>query len=148
LELIFDQKIQEIWNLSASINWFVNNIEAYEGVLRFPYERPYSLSASKDDTWDLKINNQFELPMDFRLQLTGIYYAARNIPQGRQSARSSVDVGASKKLMKGKGEMTASFTDILNRFGIQQELKGDGFIAVYENFYETQVLRLGFKYKF
>ncbi len=148
LELIFDQKIQEFWNFSASINWFVNKIEAYEGFLRFPYERSYTLDASKDDTWDLKINNQFEFPNDFRLQLTGIYYAARNIPQGRQSARSSLDIGVGKKVMQGKGEITASFTDMLNRFGIQQELVGEGFTAVYENFYETQVFRVGFKYKF
>jgi hypothetical protein len=38
--------------------------------------------------------------------------------------------------------------EIFNDFGIKQEISGDGFTAVYENFYETQIVSLGFKYKF
>jgi len=51
-------------------------------------------------------------------------------------------------LFNGKGEMTLSFSDIFNDFGIKQEITGDGFTAVYENFYETQIISLGLKYKF
>lgn len=47
-----------------------------------------------------------------------------------------------------KGEISFSFTDIFNRFGIKQEISGDGFRADYENFYETQVVRAGLTYKF
>jgi len=50
--------------------------------------------------------------------------------------------------MNGKGEILFSFSDIFNRFGIRQELQGDGFSALYENYFETQVVRAGFKYKF
>ena len=63
-------------------------------------------------------------------------------------ARSSMDLGLKKKLFNGKGEMTLSFSDIFNDFGIKQEITGDGFTAVYENFYETQIISLGLKYKF
>ena len=63
-------------------------------------------------------------------------------------ARSSVDLGLKKKMIGGRGEVTLSFSDIFNDFGIKQQLTGEGFNAVYENFYETQIIALGFKYKF
>lgn len=148
LELIVSQKIQDFWDFSVSVNWYLNDIKAFQGQLQFPYDRSYALPASKDDTWDLKINNRLVLSQNLEIQVTGIYYAPRNIPQGKQSARSSVDLGVRKKVIDGKGEITGSFTDIFNRFGIEQELNGEGFMAVYQNFYETQVFRLGFKYQF
>ncbi|MDW3193014.1 MAG: TonB-dependent receptor [Cytophagales bacterium] len=147
LEVILDQNITSFWKLSASVNWYINTIEDHQGFLRFPFERNYTLEASEDDTWDLKLNNQWEFQNGFKLQLTGVYYAPRNVPQGRQLERSSIDIGASKRIWKGKGELTASFTDIFNRFGINQQLTGTGFRANYQNFYETQVLRIGLKYK-
>jgi len=88
------------------------------------------------------------MPKDFKIQLTGVYYAAKNIPQGKQFARSSVDLGIKKAILKGNGEITFSFSDIFNNFGIRQEYNGDGFKVLYENYYETQVARLGFKYRF
>jgi hypothetical protein len=59
-----------------------------------------------------------------------------------------VDFGIKKKIIRDKGEVTLSFSDIFNDFGIKQEIKGAGFTAVYENYYETQIISLGFKYKF
>ena len=47
-----------------------------------------------------------------------------------------------------EGEISFSASDILNTFGIRQEIVGEGFTATYENYYETQVFRIGMKYKF
>ena len=41
-----------------------------------------------------------------------------------------------------------SVTDLFNEFGIRQEIDGDGFDAVYENFYESQVVTVGINYDF
>ena len=41
-----------------------------------------------------------------------------------------------------------SITDLFNEFGIRQEIDGDGFDAVYENFYETQTVTVGMNYRF
>ena len=43
--------------------------------------------------------------------------------------------------------MTFSFTDVLNDFGIRQEIVATEFSALYENYYETQIIRTGIKYK-
>lgn len=148
LELIFSQQIVTGWKLSGSVNGYNNIIDAFQGILYFPYERTFSISKATDKTWDFKLNNQVDLPQGFQIQLTGVYYAPKYIPQGEQLARSSVDLGVKRGVLKGKGELVFSFSDIFNRFGLRQEFKGEGFTALYENNYETQVARLGFKYKF
>jgi outer membrane receptor protein involved in Fe transport len=148
IELILNQSITKFWKLSTSFNWYKNTINAYTGTLLFPYERSFNIAETTDNSADIKVNNQFTLKGETQIQLTALYYTPRNIPQGKQMARSSVDIGIKKKIIKGKGEVSVSFSDIFNRFGIKQELKGDGFMAVYENFYETQILSAGFKYKF
>jgi outer membrane receptor protein involved in Fe transport len=148
IELVLSQIIKDSWKLSGSFNGYNNEIDAYSGVLYFPYERPFSITKTNDKTWDAKLSNQFELINDWEIQLTGVYYAAKNIPQGKQLSRSSVDLGVKKTILKGNGDLTFSFSDIFNNFGIRQEFNGDGFTALYENYYETQVARIGFKYRF
>lgn len=81
-------------------------------------------------------------------ELTVIYYAPKNIPQGRQLSRSSVDMGFARLLFEDKVELIFSFNDIFNRLGIRQQNQGDGFRAIYDNCYETQTVSLGFQYKF
>lgn len=147
-ELIISQLITSSWNFSGSLNWYKNTIDGYQGILYFPYERSFTIGESEDNTWDFKINNQIDLNDNFQIQLTGLYYAPKDIPQGRQLARSSIDLGIQQTILQGKGEITFTFSDIFNDFKIRQNIKGNGFTALYENYYETQVARLGFKYSF
>ena len=146
VELIFNQDITEFWKLSGSFNWYSNTINPYLGKLLFPYEREFTIQKTTDNSEDIKLNNQFTFKGGTQIQLTALYYTPKNIPQGRQMARSSVDLGLKQPVIKGNGEVTLSFSDIFNDFGIKQEIDGDGFSAVYENFYETQIVSLGFKY--
>jgi len=148
VELVFGQQVLKEWKISGSFNGYNNRIDAYSGTMYFPYKRPFSIDAVSDKTWDAKLNNQITLKNGFEIQLTGVFYADKVIPQGKQFSRSSVDLGIKKEILDSKGEIIFSFSDVFNDFGIRQEYSGDGFNALYENFYETQVARLGFKYKF
>jgi outer membrane receptor protein involved in Fe transport len=147
-EVLFSQDIVSNWKVSASMNWYSNAIDAYQGTLLFPYERSFFIESSTNNAWDTKLNNEFKLPWNMEFQLTGIFYSKKNIPQGEELARSSIDLGIKKNLLDKKAELTFSASDIFNRFGIRQRLIGEGFTTTYENFYETQIFRLGFKYKF
>ncbi len=100
-----------------------------QGTLLFPYARDFDIERSRDNTWDVKLNNQLSLPGETEVQLTFIYFAPKNIPQGRQLSRSSLDLGVKKSLLSKKGELIFSFTDILNQYGIRQEINGDEFDA-------------------
>ena len=148
LEFIATQDIGENWELSGSINWYDNVIDQDQVTLLFPVVRPFNVQRSQDNTWDAKLNNQFEFRNGLELQVSVVYYAEKNIAQGTQAARSSVDLGLSKPVMSDRGEIVASFVDIFNAFGLKQLISGDGFDAVYENYYETQVFSLGFNYQF
>ncbi|TFG74684.1 MAG: TonB-dependent receptor, partial [Flavobacteriales bacterium] len=148
IELLLSQDLTNDWNASGSLNWYSNAIDGYQGTLLFPFQRPFTINASTANAWDAKVNTEFNLPHAFTVQLTGIYFSKRNIPQGEQLARSSVDFGIKKSLWENKAELTLSASDIFNRFGIRQKVTDEGFTAHYENYYETQIFRLGYKHKF
>lgn len=148
IEILATQQLASFWKLSGSLNLYQNTIHAYTGTLLFPYQREFSIDETVANTWDAKLNSEWQLPANLRIQLSGLYYAPFNIPQGRQLARGSVDLGVKKALWNQRGELTLSATDIFNQFGIRQEITGDGFTNEYQNYYETQVVRLGLKYRF
>ncbi|MEQ8552171.1 MAG: TonB-dependent receptor [Cyclobacteriaceae bacterium] len=148
LELIVSQEFSEVWKVSGNLNLYNIRINEFTGQLLFPYKHSFEINEDSDLTWDLKVVNTFKVSNQLQLQLTGLYAADKSIPQGRQLSRSSVDFGAQQKLFKGKGELTISMSDIFNRYGLRQEIDGIGFVADYQNFYETQSLRVAFKYRF
>ena len=148
LEWIFSQKVNAYWNLTASLNVFQLWIDAFEGEVLFPYVRPFSIDASTSLTSFFKLNNQIILPGQTQLQLSWVYEAPRNIPQGRQLARASLDLGLKKSFLHNKWEVFLSFTDILNQYGLRQEIQEGDVDILYENYYETQVGTLGLKMKF
>lgn len=147
LELLLSQDISNNWKVSGTFNWYSNAINAYEGTLLFPYERSFSIQKTTVDAWNLKINTEMTFPKDLSVQLTGIYYSDRNIPQGKELSRSSIDFGVKKRFWNKKAELTISASDIFNRFGIRQEVSAEGFRVLYQNYFETQIFRVGFKYK-
>jgi len=140
--------IVRAWRMSGSVNWFHNDIDPLNTILFFPTRRPFSLPASTDQTWDLTVNNRFLLPGSVELQGNYIRYAGRNVPQGRERARSSLDFSAKKALMNERAELVFTFTDIFNDFALQHEIQGRGFTALYQNFLETQVATVGIRYRF
>ena len=82
------------------------------------------------------------------LQANYVRYASRNVPQGRERARSSVDLSAKKAVMNERAELVFTFTDILNDFALQHEIQGRGFTALYQNLLETQVATVAIRYRF
>jgi len=148
IELLFSQDFGSKVQFSASFNGYENTIDPFLGTLLFPFERSFTIKESSDTTWDAKLSGEFKFRSDLSAQLTAVYFADRNIPQGKQLARASVDLGFKKTFLKNKGELTLSATDLFNRFGIRQQINGEGLTARYENLYETQVVRLGTKIRF
>lgn len=147
-ELIGSRKFGDWWDVSGSFDWYEIEVDPFTIDLLFPVPRQVQINASSGSTWDMKINNRFYLPGDFELNLTGVHYAARNIAQGRQDGRSSIDLGFSKPVIGGKGEIVFAATDVFNTFGYRYRIDGFGFDAIYENFYQTQEFNLSFKLKF
>ena len=148
VEVLLEQDIVDQWRLSSGATWYRNDIDALETVLFFPTPRPFALAASTDHTWDLTLNNRIALPRAIELQAGYIYYAERNVPQGIERARSSVDLAVTWPLMDEQVELLLTFTDIFNDFAVQQEIEGRGFTALYQNFLQTQVATMGLRFRF
>jgi outer membrane receptor protein involved in Fe transport len=138
-EVIAEQQVTPGWRFSGSLTWYQIEIDAFETTLLFPTPRPFSLDASRDDTWDLTFNSRFAVPGSGDAQASWIYYAARNVPQGRERARSSLDLSVTWPVRGEKAEVVVTFSDVFNNFGIEREIEGNGFTAVYQNLMETQV---------
>jgi len=148
IELTLSQDLTENWSVNASLNWYQNQIEAHSVEVLFPFVRDIDIEATDDDTWDFKINNVVSMPYETNLQISYIYYADRNIPQGKAFSRSSIDVGVNRNIWDGRGEINFAVSDLFNGFGIKEEYDASGYMALYENFYETQIARLTLKYNY
>jgi hypothetical protein len=140
--------VADPWRVSGNVNVFRNDIDAFETTLFFPTPRPFALAASSEGSWDLTVNNRFQLPRAVELQANVIYYAERNVPQGRERARSSVDLATKWPFMNERAELLVNFTDVFNDFAVQREVDGRGFSALYQNLLETQVATVTLRVRF
>ena len=82
------------------------------------------------------------------LQFTGSYLAPDIMPQGKIYARYTLDTGIKKTIQEGKGEVFLNASDLLNTLRVKKEVHGDGFYYLSTDYYETQVIRIGYNYKF
>jgi citrate lyase synthetase len=130
------------------------NLNAYHNQINtFMVENKYSVvntvTADQQEiiSRNLKFNNQLHLPNSIEVQIKLIYLAPDIIPQGKIAARYSIDLGI-KKIQKAKGELFLNATDLLNTMIIKKESIGSNFIYTCTDYYETQVLRIGYSDKF
>ena len=129
-------------------NAYFNQIAAFSVVNLYP--TPTLFSAEKQEVFsgNIKWNNTFKFSKTFDAQATAIYLAPDIIPQGKIAQRFSLDIGLKKSIQKGKGEVFLNVTDLLNTMIIRKDIKSQGFSYTSTDYYETQVIRLGYTYKF
>jgi hypothetical protein len=148
VQAVADQQVTSPWRVSGSVNWYVHDIDAINTTLLFPTVRPFFAAGSRDNTWDLTLNNRYRFSTGQEIQLSFINYAARNAHQGRERSRSSLDLSASWPLANDRGDVTFTFTDMFADFGVRREYVGQGFTALYENLKETQTARIRTRVRF
>lgn len=148
VQVLVDQEITEWWRVSGSVNWVAIRIDEFQTTLLFPTPRSLALEGSQDDTWDCNVSNLLRLPAGAEARVGYLYYAARNVPQGRQRARSSLDFAATWPVVDDRAEIAFTFTDVLNDFAVRTDVDGQGFTALYENYLETQVATLQLRVRY
>lgn len=148
LELVFSQKPASWYDLNVNVNVFRNQINAFSVINLYP--SPNVFSAAQDDiiSGNVKLNQIFKMKNNFDGQLTATYLAADIIPQGKIGARFSLDLGLKKGFKNGKDELFLNATDLLNTMVINREIFGTDFRYTSKDYYETQVIRLGYSRKF
>jgi outer membrane receptor protein involved in Fe transport len=148
LEIVMSQEVTKWYSFNLNLNGYHSQINAYSVVNMFPIENLFSSAKQEIISGTIKLNNNFRLANKFEGQITAIYLAPNIIPQGRIEQRFSVDLGFKKQIQKGKGELFINATDIFNTMIIKKQIQGVGFSYTSNDYYETQVIRIGYNYKF
>jgi outer membrane receptor protein involved in Fe transport len=147
-EVIISHTLNTWAILNLNLNGYKNTIDGFSVVNKYPKENIFSAKRQEIFSGSVKLNGLFHLPRKYDVQLTGVYVAPDVVPQGKTYSRFYIDLGMKKSLQKGKGEVFINATDIANTLRIKREVKADGFRYVSTDYYETQVVRIGYTYKF
>jgi outer membrane receptor protein involved in Fe transport len=148
IEMIFSQKATDWVTISLNLNGYKNIIDAFTVVNKYPVENVFSAPREEIFSGNIKLNTQFKFAKQLEGQISAIYLAPDLIPQGKILSRFSIDLGLKKGIQKGKGEIFLNATDVANTLNIRREITGTGFRYNSSDYYETQVFRLGYNYKF
>lgn len=148
LEMIWNQKVSKAYSFNINGNIYRNQINAFSVENLYPQPNIFSANQETAISGNIKLNNVFKLSKGFDAQLTAVYLAPDIIPQGKIGSRFSMDLGLKKSVQNGKGELFLNATDLLNTMVIKKKIQGNGFAYTSDDYYETQVVRLGYSYKF
>ena len=148
LEAVLSQEISKLYSLNINANVYRNQIDAFTVTSLYPSPSVYSATLQETVSGNLKINNSFHFAKNVDAQLTAVYLAPDIIPQGKIESRFSIDLGIKKGIQNGKGELFLSATDLFNTMVIKKRIDGINFFYNSRDYNETQVIRLGYSYKF
>lgn len=148
LEAIWDQKVSGIYSFNINANVYRNQINAFTVQNLYPEPNTFSADQQVMISGNIKLNNVFRFPGGWDAQLTAVYLAPDIIPQGKIDYRFSIDTGLKKAIQQGRGELFFNASDLFNTMIIRRDIQGAGFQYVSTDYYETQVVRLGYGYKF
>lgn len=148
LEAILNQKVSDVYSFNINGNIYRNQIDAFTVQNLYPEPNTFSAAQQTAISGNLKLNNTFRFADGWDAQMTAVYLAPDIIPQGKIMSRFSIDAGVKKSVQKGKGELFFNATDLLNTMVIKRKIDGAGFRYTSDDYYETQVIRLGYSYKF
>lgn len=147
LELIFQHQPAKWVSFTTSANLYQNTINAFTVTNKYPVPTIYSNTKQQRISGNIKLNTLWNLRKGLEAQSSLVYLAPDIIPQGSISARYGLDFGIKKAIQRGKGNIFLNATDILYAMRIKKEIVGNGFVLRSADFYETQVVRIGYGFK-
>jgi hypothetical protein len=148
VEVIVSQSLGKMATFTLNLNGYQNIIDAFTVVNLYPQENTFSAARQEIFSGSMKLNSVFHLPGKYDVQLSGVYLAPDIVPQGKIYSRFSLDLGIKRSIQNGKGELLLNATDLANTMRIRRSVQGDGFHYLSTDYYETQVVRAGYTYKF
>jgi outer membrane receptor protein involved in Fe transport len=148
VEMVLVHDLSDKVSMNLNVNGYYNQIDAFTVINQYPVEDPFSADKQEIFSGNVKLNTIFNLSGSLDAQLTAIYLAPDIIPQGTIDSRFSLDLGIKKGIQNGRGEIFLNATDLLNTMVIRKEIDGNNFSYTSSDYYETQVIRLGYNYKF
>lgn len=147
-ELVWQQTISPTLSLNANASVFRKTVNAFSVVNQYPVPVRYTAERQQLTSGNVKLNAVLKWPRDWQTQLSTVYLAPDLLPQGRIGSRYTVDLGMKKSVQRGKGEIVLNATDLLNTNQAERTIRGNDFRLVSTDYLETQVVRVGYNWKF
>ncbi len=148
IEAFMQQEFSKSFTANLSGALYRNIINAFTITNKYPIPTTYSIGEASITSGNLKLNAFFKLAGKTDLQFTAVWLAPDIIPQGKIASRFSIDLGAKKQIQKGKGELFLNASDLFNTLVLNKDILGNGFTLRSSDYLETQVIRIGYSYKF
>ncbi len=148
VEMVLNQQVSKALSFNLNLNGYHNQINAFTVQNKYPVPNTFSAAQQEVFSGNIKLNTLVHFPKSVDLQFNAIYLAPDIIPQGKIGARFSLDAGLKKSLRKGNDEFFINATDLLNTLVIRKTIQGQGFSYTSNDYYETQVIRVGYSRKF
>lgn len=148
VEIILSQNVGKRVVFNLNLNGYKNIIDAFTVVNKYPQENTFSADRQEIYSGSIKLNGVVHLTGKCDFQFTSVYLAPDVVPQGKTYSRFYVDLGVKRSVQNGKGELFMNATDAANTLRIKKDVTGDGFRYTSTDYYETQVFRVGYTYKF
>lgn len=146
-ELVWQQTVSSKLSLTGNANAYRRTVDAFTVVNQYPTPVTYSAARQQLTSGNAKLSAVIKL-LGWQTQVSNVYLAPDLLPQGRLGSRFGLDVGMKKSVKQGKGEIVVNATDLLNTMETQQTIRGTDFTFVSTNYHETQVIRVGYNWKF
>jgi outer membrane receptor protein involved in Fe transport len=147
-EAVWQQTVSPKVSVTANASVYRKSADAFSVVNQYPKPVPYSAPRQELTSGNVKVDVGLRLPRDWQMQLSNIYLAPDLLPQGRIGRRFSLDAGLKKSVNRGKGEFVVNATDLLNTNHAERVIRGTDFTLVSTDYLETQVVRMGYSWKF
>ncbi len=97
----------------------------------------------------IEANNQFNLPNNWGIQLSGFYITRRISGQFNLDAKGVMNIGVQKRVLKNKVSIRLSASDILQtNFSSGSISNITGATSTYHNDFDNRMVSLGFSYNF
>lgn len=147
-EVVWQRTVSSDLSLTANASIFRRTVDAFSVVNQYPQPVLYSAARQELTSGNVKLDVGLKLPREWQLQLSNVYLAPDLLPQGRIGSRFSLDAGIKRSVDGGRGEIVVNGTDLLNTMHAPRTIRGTDFSLVSTDYLETQVVRVGYSWKF
>jgi len=148
IEMVLSQNVSKQYSSNINLNIYRNQINAFTVENKYPVTHIFAATQQELISGNIKWNNTVHFLSKIDAQISAVYLAPDIIPQGKIGSRFSVDLGIKKSIQKAKGEIFLNTNDLFNTMVNRKTVIGDGFRYTSTDYNETQVVRLGYTYKF
>lgn len=147
-ELVWQHTVSPALSLGGNATAYRRVVDAFSVVNQYPVPVAYSAERQELTSGNVKLNAVLKFPRHWTTQLSNVYLAPDLLPQGRLGGRYSLDAGMKRSVQQGRGEIVLNATDLLSTNQAQRTIRGSDFELVSTDYLETQVVRLGYNWKF